>query len=111
MDNRRKSQRHDRRLAIEYAFLLAGGGEPTDEDWRWSVTRNLSLGGVFIEAEERPPYGSRVKVRFQLPNQEAPIEIGAAVRWTESGGFGVQFDGLRARDVWSLGKFLDQPQE
>jgi hypothetical protein len=73
-----------------------------------SVTKNVSLGGVFIESATKMAFGVRVQLRFKVPNQREPIEVTGVVRWDEPGGFGVQFDGLRARDVWALGKFFEQ---
>ena len=35
------------------------------------------------------------------------IEIGAVVRWSDDKATGIQFDGLRARDVWALNKFFE----
>jgi hypothetical protein len=96
----RKQQRYDRRLPIEYA---------KGDAWISSFTRNMSIGGVYIEAEEPLPLGTRVKLRFKVPTQKEPIEVGAQVRWGDPLGFGAQFDGLRARDVWALGKFFEQP--
>lgn len=77
-------------------------------------TRNISLGGVFVESEQRFVFGARVSVRFTVPTQEEAIEVDGHVRWTEAEdgvvrGFGVQFDGLRARDVWALNKFFEMP--
>lgn len=99
-ENRRSSQRVEVRLPIEYQ---------SEGEWKLARTGNLSIGGAFIHSEERVPLGARLKVRFAIPNQKEPIEVGAQVRWTASDGFGIQFDGLRARDVWALGKFLEKP--
>jgi len=95
----RKQQRFDRHIEIEYAV---------GETWKTGHSRNMSVGGMYIEAAERLPLGTKVKLRFRVPTQKDLIEVGAQVRWSESTGFGVQFDGLRARDVWALGKFFEQ---
>jgi hypothetical protein len=34
------------------------------------------------------------------------IEVGATVRWGDAKGVGLQFDGLRARDVWALNEYF-----
>ena len=101
MIEHRKQQRYERRIAIEYTV---------GDTWESSFTKNMSIGGLYILAEEPfPILGTKMKVRFKVPTQKEPIEVGSQVRWSDSGGFGVQFDGLRARDVWALGKFLEQP--
>jgi hypothetical protein len=53
-------------------------------------------------------------MKFRVPTQAETIEVAGQVRWleTEEGrlrGIGVRFDGLRARDVWALNKFFEQP--
>jgi hypothetical protein len=75
---------------------------------RTAATRNMSLGGLYVETDAKVALGSRVTMRFKVPTQKEPIEVGATVRWTDNTGFGVQFDGLRARDVWALGKYFEQ---
>ncbi|MEK6606406.1 MAG: PilZ domain-containing protein [Myxococcota bacterium] len=103
MDNRRVATRTPCRLAAQ----IAAGERTLDVAFR-----DLSLGGAFVEALERVPVGERVTVRFRVPAQPDPIEVGGEVRWhgrEEAGapGFGVRFDGLRARDAWALTRFLD----
>lgn len=98
MKNLRTALRYDVRLAVEFVV-----GDVKHE----AFTRNLSLGGLFIDAALKVAFGAKVLVRFSIPNQKEVIECPAVVRWTEPSGFGVQFDGLRARDVWSLGKYLE----
>jgi hypothetical protein len=36
------------------------------------------------------------------------IDVGGTVRWSNAEGVGVQFDGLRARDVWALNEYFKQ---
>ena len=95
----RSSQRFDVQIDIE---VIVGDKQQV------SKTRNLSLGGAFVDAESKPPFNSRVVLRFHIPNQREAVQVGGVVRWIDSGGFGVQFDGLRARDVWALGKYFEQ---
>jgi hypothetical protein len=97
-DNRRSSARHDVDLP---ASLVVN--ETTHE----TRIKNLSLGGAFIALEERLPMATRVQVTFSIPNQEQAIEVGGQVRWSTESGAGIQFDGLRARDVWSLNKYFE----
>jgi hypothetical protein len=97
----RQQQRFERKIPIEYSI---------GDVWESGFTKNMSIGGLYIVAEEPLPIlGTRLKVKFKVTTQKELIEVGAQVRWADSGGFGVQFDGLRARDVWALGKFLEQP--
>ena len=71
---------------------------------------NLSLGGALVESGKKIPMGARVHIVFTIPTIEEAIDIGATVRWADNAGTGIQFDGLRARDVWGLNKFFEQLQ-
>lgn len=98
-ENKRSARRYDVAVPVDYAV----------GDVRKSAqSGNISLGGIYLVVAEKPALGTRVQLRFTIPTQKEPIEVGAQVRWVDQGGFGVQFDGLRARDVWALGKYFEQ---
>ena len=69
---------------------------------------NLSLGGAQITAMQKLAMGQRVTVGFGVPDANEKVEVGATVRWSGADGTGIQFDGLRARDVWALNEFFKQ---
>ena len=70
---------------------------------------NLSLGGaLFSIGTAKLAMGSRLVIAFKVPTIDEAIEIGATVRWSDDKATGVQFDGLRARDVWALNKYFEQ---
>jgi len=69
---------------------------------------NLSHGGAQLAASAKYPMGQRVQLVFHVPTMEEAIEVGGTVRWSNAEGIGVQFDGLRAREVWALGEFFKQ---
>ena len=98
-DNRRTSARH----VVSIAGTLAITGGPSA-----CTIVNLSLGGALISATERHTMGQRVHVTFKLPTLEESIEVGATVRWADATSVGIQFDGLRARDVWALNEYFKQ---
>ena len=69
---------------------------------------NLSLGGALVSAgNPRFAMGSRVTISFAIPTLEEAIEVGATVRWSDDKATGLQFDGLRAREVWALNKYFE----
>jgi uncharacterized protein (TIGR02266 family) len=100
---RRTDPRYDRRVEVD---IVAAGKE-----FR-TTTRNVSLGGIFIETEEVLPELTPIQVRFKVPTQPEPIEVTGEIRWLERGepgkrgGMGIRFHGLRARDVWALNRFF-----
>ena len=98
MQDKRSSTRHDVALPVTISI-----GSQTFE----RQIDNLSLGGALISHDSRLPMGARVQLAFKVPTQEQAIEVGGAVRWSTELAAGVQFDGLRARDVWSLNKYFE----
>jgi PilZ domain len=98
-DNRRTSTRH----AVSIAGKLAAEGAQ-----RPCTVVNLSLGGALVSAGAKLPMGTRVTFSFNVPTMDEVIEVTATVRWSDDKATGIQFDGLRARDVWALNKYFEQ---
>ncbi len=98
-DNRRSSARHV--VSIAGTLSIAGAANPC------SIV-NLSLGGALLAATQRHAMGARVHIAFKLPTLEETIEVDATVRWADATSVGIQFDGLRARDVWALNEYFKQ---
>lgn len=98
-DNRRTATRHS--VSITGKFSTTGA--PAD-----CSIMNLSLGGALLAASKRHAMGERCHITFKLPTMEEPIDIGATVRWSDDNSVGIQFDGLRARDVWALNEYFKQ---
>ena len=71
---------------------------------------NISLGGALVVAGTKLSMGQRVTINFHIPTVEEAIDVGSTVRWSDDKGVGLQFDGLRARDVWALNKYFEQLQ-
>jgi uncharacterized protein (TIGR02266 family) len=100
---RRTDPRYDRRLEVE---IVAEGRRQVGH------SRNISLGGLFVETTESLPVQTTIQVRFRVPTQPEPIDVTGEVRWiekTDAGqtvGLGIRFHGLRARDVWALNRFF-----
>ena len=97
-DNRRTQTRFDVSLAAQ--LTVNGEAKP-------ATVMNLSLGGALVAAGAKIAMGSRVSITFTVPTVSDPIEVGATVRWSDAKATGLQFDGLRARDVWALNKFFE----
>ena len=64
--------------------------------------RDISLGGMFIEASEVPPFGTDLTIVGRLPGMDRDSRLPAVVRWTKPGGFGVQFGLLGARETHAI---------
>jgi hypothetical protein len=68
--------------------------------------RNISLGGTFLELG-RLPMGTLVNITFGLPTLGERLSLDAVVQWSTDDGVGVQFEGMRAREVWALWRYLE----
>jgi hypothetical protein len=75
---------------------------------RTCTMMNLSLGGALFTTSPKITMGQRLQVSFKVPTLEEAIEIGGTVRWSDDKATGIQFDGLRAREVWALNEFFKQ---
>lgn len=100
MSERRKFQRksHTTDVTLEVAEHVVSA---TSED--------LSLGGMKLLLAaplEGLAVGSKLRVKFDLPEVDFPVDVEAEVRWADridDRRFGLQFtEGLRAAHVWSL---------
>ena len=101
---RRIDPRYERQLEIEVLF---------EGKKQISQSRNISLGGLYLESASPLTIGATVQLRFHLPTQPEPVEVAGDVRWVvkqdgpgEKSGVGIRFQGLRARDVWALNRYF-----
>jgi PilZ domain len=100
-DNRRTAIRHE--VSVAGKLTIGEAGTPGD-----CTIVNLSLGGALLAATKRHPMGERCHIVFKIPTVEEAIDVGATVRWSDEKSVGIQFDGLRARDVWALNEYFKQ---
>ncbi len=72
---------------------------------------NLSVGGALVTGFARLPLGTPLRLSFTVPTSEVVIKTQAVVRWSSDEATGVQFDGLRAREVWSINEYFKSISE
>jgi c-di-GMP-binding flagellar brake protein YcgR len=94
-----------RRVSQRFSVVLPAKLTVDEEEFE-VIIDNISLGGCQIVFNQRLSMGQRVSIEFQLPKRTEIIRIGATVRWTEETSTGLQFEGLRARDVWVLNQYF-----
>ena len=68
---------------------------------------NLSLGGALLIGSAKLAMEQRVYLAFSVPTMNEPIAVGATARWSDDNATGIQFDGLRAREVWGLNEYIE----
>jgi PilZ domain-containing protein len=73
------------------------------------VTRDISVGGLFVSSNEPFPQDSEVSVFFHLRPSDPAISCQGKVVYSLKGlGMGVQFTDLSDADRLSLQKFVDE---
>jgi hypothetical protein len=72
------------------------------------TARDLSMGGMFIECETVPPFGSQVIIAGRFPGETTQSRLPAVLRWCKPGGFGVQFGLLGARETYIISQLIRQ---
>ena len=101
-DNRmhfRKRTRHP----VEFAL--------SDGIRRSGVCKNLSLGGMQIEATPLAPFGARITIFMVLDGLDGETSLGGIVRWTKPALMGVQFDLCGVRTTYALLRTLASAHE
>ena len=66
------------------------------------TTRDIGIGGAFVEASEPLPFGTELVIVVRLADRGPLLRLPAIVRWTRPGGFGIQFGLLGARETHAL---------
>ena len=69
---------------------------------------DISIGGVFIEADTRFPVGRELLLKFSLPNRPRPIAFAGKIVWSTARGFGVKFDKVSVLQSDMLKTFVKQ---
>jgi hypothetical protein len=95
-------------VEIDMQVVTSDGQETT------SRTLNMSMHGALVRVPLPTPLrvGDRVQISFRVPEVATPLSATADVRWTDDLDdtvVGLQWaTGLRAKETWALGRFLDR---
>jgi PilZ domain len=88
-------RRRQHRVPVDIALaLIDDGGNVT-----LGRVTDLSVGGVRVETDSPPAFGSRVEARLRLPGSARELSLPAVVRWTLPGVAGLQFGLLGVRET------------
>jgi len=73
-----------------------------------SYILDISIGGVFIETNEKFAIGQKVEMNFGLPNYSKPFKLVGTISWSSSRGFGVKFNQVPVQQGEILRSFVEQ---
>lgn len=96
----------DKRVHPRVSVDTAVSCEPRDGAPLAGMAKDISIGGMFIEATEILPFGTEVTIVGRFPGAKAELRLPAIVRWTKPHGFGVQFGSLGARETHAISELL-----
>ena len=71
--------------------------------------KDVSVGGMYLEASQSPAFGTELTIVGELPGAKKALRLPAVVRWVKPGGFGVQFGLLGAFETHVLSELMKEP--
>ena len=89
-------------MTIDVAFGVSG------QYLQRGRTRDLSLGGAYIETPAPAPFGARITLLLPLPGFGTPAEVPCVVRWSDAEGMGVQLGAMSARETYAMILLLER---
>jgi len=105
MANQRDNQRDARRAPVEAPVTMRVVIEGAPRFFT-GLVRDISTGGVFVNAFQVPRLGERLVVRLQIPGMREPVDLAAEVAWVRPE------DSVSDPDLVGFGaRFLDPPRE
>ena len=94
-----REKRQHARKPVDLPAILVVEGDPTP----WGAhARDMSIGGVFVETDVRPAFGTRVTLTIAFEGMADALELPAIVRWSSPEGLGLQFGLLGARETHAI---------
>ena len=72
-------------------------------------TRDIGIGGVFVETAAPAPFGADIVVHLQLGG--ASYALPGVVRWVRSDGMGVQFGMLGAKETFAITEIVRSKED
>lgn len=91
-------RRHTRSsLGVPATFVVKG-----QEQRLVGISKDISLGGMFLETDTPAPFGAEVIVYVTLPAATQELALPAVVRWVLPEGMGVQWGLLGARETHAI---------
>ena len=75
-----------------------------------SYILDISIGGVFIETNEKFPVGQKMMLKFSLPHHPQPFTLSGKIAWSSPRGFGLRFDEVTTQQGDMLKSFVEQKE-
>lgn len=79
---------------------------PNDGEPFMARSKDVSLGGMFVESDQKPAFGTQLIVEMSFPGHSKPLALPCVVRWNMPEGFGIQFGLLGAKETHALTRIM-----
>jgi Tfp pilus assembly protein PilZ len=89
--------------------LINANYQIKEKDFR-SYILDISIGGVFIETQDRFKPGEAVSLNFTLADSSETFSVGGKIAWSGPAGFGVKFDSLQPSQGKAIKAFVGKPE-
>lgn len=80
--------------------------EPKEGPAFSAMSKDISIGGMYVEASETLKFGDELTILAKLPGAKQEVKLPAVVRWVKPGGFGVQFGLLGAVETHLISELM-----
>lgn len=99
----REKRQHQR------AELVTTVSVEANDNLVWQTqSRDISLGGMFLDGSSQVPTGSEVQIKFEMPKL-GEVRVPGYVRWNTRDGFGIQFGLIGVRITHAIGAMILHP--
>ncbi|MBN2716942.1 MAG: PilZ domain-containing protein [Deltaproteobacteria bacterium] len=89
------------RVEFETEITIEFGGQRLA-----GTTINLSQGGALLQTNAPLEFGQKLSLFINLPKIKETCVIPSVVRWSKDASVGVQFEALRAIEVWGINQLI-----
>jgi hypothetical protein len=90
------------RVPIDITVVCESAGGSSFE----AHAKDISVGGMFVESEQHPPFATNLTVVARLPGAKKDVRLPAVVRWAKPTGFGMQFGLLGAFETHVISELM-----
>ena len=70
------------------------------------MTRDISIGGTFLESETTLGFNTEIVIVLRLPGAKQDSRLPGVVRWLKPGGFGVQFGAVGVLETHLISQMM-----
>ncbi len=70
------------------------------------TSRDISLGGMYVETSAQVPFNTQLIVVVRLPGAREDSRLPGVIRWSTPDGFGIQFGLLGARETHHITELM-----